>query len=32
MNSLFLAFMAYFGLGAYYNYATYGARGLDLIP
>ncbi|KAG6333335.1 hypothetical protein ID866_5752 [Astraeus odoratus] len=29
---LLLAFCAYFGLGAYYNYSTYGARGLDLIP
>ncbi|KAF9450450.1 hypothetical protein P691DRAFT_810395 [Macrolepiota fuliginosa MF-IS2] len=27
-----LAFVAYFGLGAYYNYSTYGARGRDLIP
>lgn len=30
--ALILAFMAYFGLGAYYNYSTYGARGADLIP
>jgi len=30
--ALFLAFMAYLGLGAYYNYSTYGATGLDLIP
>ncbi|KAI0093105.1 autophagy-related protein 27 [Irpex rosettiformis] len=29
---LVLAFGAYFGLGAYYNYSTYGATGLDLIP
>ncbi|KAF5370892.1 hypothetical protein D9758_002033 [Tetrapyrgos nigripes] len=29
---LLLAFAAYFGLGAYYNYTTYGASGLDLIP
>jgi len=29
---ILLAFAAYFGLGAYYNYSTYGARGLDLIP
>ncbi|KAH9935643.1 autophagy-related protein 27 [Fomitopsis serialis] len=29
---LLLAFVAYFGLGAYYNYSTYGATGLDLIP
>ncbi|KIM69761.1 hypothetical protein SCLCIDRAFT_102673 [Scleroderma citrinum Foug A] len=29
---LLLAFCAYFALGAYYNYSTYGARGLDLIP
>ncbi|TCD65116.1 hypothetical protein EIP91_003090 [Steccherinum ochraceum] len=29
---LFLAFVAYFGLGAYYNYSTYGASGTDLIP
>ncbi|KAI0779328.1 autophagy-related protein 27 [Fomes fomentarius] len=28
----FLAFAAYFGLGAYYNYSTYGATGTDLIP
>ncbi|KAI0339763.1 hypothetical protein BDW22DRAFT_1421951 [Trametopsis cervina] len=29
---LLLAFAAYFGLGAYYNYSTYGATGMDLIP
>lgn len=29
---LILALLAYFALGAYYNYSTYGARGLDLIP
>ncbi|KAF8658246.1 hypothetical protein AX16_002022 [Volvariella volvacea WC 439] len=29
---LLLAFLAYFGLGAYYNYSTYGSRGADLIP
>ncbi|TFK44723.1 autophagy-related protein 27 [Crucibulum laeve] len=29
---ILLAFAAYFGLGAYYNYSTYGARGADLIP
>ncbi|PPQ67281.1 hypothetical protein CVT25_005865 [Psilocybe cyanescens] len=29
---ILLAFVAYFGLGAYYNYSTYGSRGLDLIP
>ncbi|KAI9061762.1 hypothetical protein FKP32DRAFT_1575350 [Trametes sanguinea] len=29
---LFLAFIAYFALGAYYNYTTYGASGADLIP
>ncbi|OCH95114.1 hypothetical protein OBBRIDRAFT_721112 [Obba rivulosa] len=29
---LLLAFIAYFALGAYYNYSTYGARGKDLIP
>lgn len=29
---LLLAFAAYFVLGAYYNYSTYGARGVDLIP
>ncbi|KAI0074634.1 putative autophagy protein Atg27 [Panus rudis PR-1116 ss-1] len=29
---LFLAFVAYFALGAYYNYSTYGATGADLIP
>ncbi|KAH9942502.1 autophagy-related protein 27 [Epithele typhae] len=28
----FLAFAVYFALGAYYNYSTYGATGLDLIP
>ncbi|RPD54754.1 hypothetical protein L226DRAFT_534876 [Lentinus tigrinus ALCF2SS1-7] len=28
----FLAFAAYFALGAYYNYSTYGATGADLIP
>jgi hypothetical protein len=30
--SLLLAFGGYFALGAYYNYSTYGARGVDLIP
>ncbi|KAF8161113.1 autophagy-related protein 27 [Crassisporium funariophilum] len=29
---ILLAFAAYLGLGAYYNYSTYGARGSDLIP
>ncbi|KAF9071737.1 autophagy-related protein 27 [Rhodocollybia butyracea] len=29
---LLLAFAAYFALGAYHNYATYGASGMDLIP
>ncbi|KIK67390.1 hypothetical protein GYMLUDRAFT_156754 [Collybiopsis luxurians FD-317 M1] len=29
---LLLAFVAYFGLGAYHNYTTYGATGMDLIP
>ncbi|OAX39977.1 hypothetical protein K503DRAFT_34465 [Rhizopogon vinicolor AM-OR11-026] len=29
---LLLAFAAYLALGAYYNYSTYGARGVDLIP
>ncbi|KAF6762978.1 autophagy-related protein 27 [Ephemerocybe angulata] len=29
---LLLAFVAYFSIGAYYNYSTYGARGMDLIP
>ncbi|KAL0955933.1 hypothetical protein HGRIS_002121 [Hohenbuehelia grisea] len=29
---LLLAFIAYFALGAYYNYSTYGATGADLIP
>lgn len=29
---LILAFAAYLVLGAYYNYSTYGARGVDLIP
>lgn len=32
LHSILLAFFAYFGLGAYYNYSTYGARGIDLIP
>ena len=32
LSRLVLAFGAYFGLGAYYNYSTYGATGLDLIP
>ncbi|CAL1707204.1 unnamed protein product [Somion occarium] len=29
---LLIAFVAYFALGAYYNYSTYGATGADLIP
>ncbi|KAG8965853.1 hypothetical protein FRC03_012881 [Tulasnella sp. 419] len=29
---LLLAFVAYFGLGAYYNYNNYGATGWDLVP
>ncbi|KAF8556390.1 hypothetical protein OG21DRAFT_1506664 [Imleria badia] len=29
---LVLAFAAYFIVGAYFNYSTYGARGWDLIP
>jgi len=29
---LLLAIIAYFALGAYYNYTTYGASGVDLIP
>ncbi|KAF8630660.1 hypothetical protein AX15_002808 [Amanita polypyramis BW_CC] len=29
---LLFAITAYFALGAYYNYSTYGARGVDLIP
>ncbi|KAE9411462.1 hypothetical protein BT96DRAFT_961350 [Gymnopus androsaceus JB14] len=29
---LLLAFLAYFGLGAYHKYTTYGATGMDLIP
>jgi len=29
---LLIAFGVYMGLGAYYNYSTYGARGIDLIP
>jgi len=29
---LFIAFGGYFALGAYYNYTTYGATGVDLIP
>ncbi|KAI0298553.1 autophagy-related protein 27 [Russula brevipes] len=29
---LFIAFAGYFALGAYYNYTTYGATGVDLIP
>ena len=31
-RSLILAFVAYFALGAYHNYSTYGATGKDLIP
>jgi len=30
--AILLCLTAYFGLGAYYNYSTYGARGADLIP
>ena len=29
---LLIAFAGYFALGAYYNYTTYGATGVDLIP
>jgi len=29
---ILFAFAAYLGLGAYYNYSTYGATGADLIP
>ncbi|EIN11688.1 hypothetical protein PUNSTDRAFT_50585 [Punctularia strigosozonata HHB-11173 SS5] len=29
---MLLALIAYFALGAYYNYSTYGATGSDLIP
>lgn len=29
---ILLAFAAYLGLGAYYNYSMYGARGIDLVP
>ncbi|KAJ7703174.1 autophagy-related protein 27 [Mycena rosella] len=29
---LLVAFAAYMGLGAYFNYTTYGASGVDLIP
>ena len=29
---LLLAFFAYFVIGSYYNYSTYGATGLDMIP
>ncbi|TFK21963.1 hypothetical protein FA15DRAFT_672003 [Coprinopsis marcescibilis] len=29
---LLFMFLAYFGIGAYHNYSTYGARGMDLIP
>ncbi|GAA5905493.1 hypothetical protein JCM8208_004298 [Rhodotorula glutinis] len=29
---LFVALLAYFGLGAYHNYSTYGATGWDMIP
>ncbi|KAJ7072307.1 autophagy-related protein 27-domain-containing protein [Mycena amicta] len=29
---LVLGFATYMGLGAYYQYSTYGAQGLDLIP
>jgi autophagy-related protein 27 len=32
MCRLLLAIIAYFALGAYYNYTTYGASGVDLIP
>lgn len=32
LHSILLAFLAYLGLGAYYNYSTYGASGMDLIP
>ena len=32
MRRLLLAIIAYFALGAYYNYTTYGASGVDLIP
>ena len=31
-SRLLLAFAAYFVLGAYHNYSTYGATGADLIP
>jgi autophagy-related protein 27 len=29
---LLIVFASYFALGAYYNYTTYGATGVDLIP
>lgn len=29
---LIIALVGYFALGAYYNYSTYGASGIDLIP
>ena len=32
VGRLLLAVLGYFGLGAYYNYSTYGATGVDLIP
>jgi hypothetical protein len=32
VRRLLLMFGAYFGVGAYYNYSTYGATGADLIP
>jgi len=31
ISRLFIAFAGYFALGAYYNYTTYGATGVDLI-
>lgn len=32
VSRLFVVFAGYFALGAYYNYTTYGATGVDLIP
>jgi autophagy-related protein 27 len=29
---LIIVLVAYFGVGMYYNYSTYGATGADLIP
>lgn len=31
-DRILFGFVAYFGLGAYYNYNNYGATGWDLVP